>query len=227
MRIDGAIEAFSTSAHSMGAGAARAIDRRVRLPRRCVRFRSNGTYLLTEALPSPAPPDLPLCTAAARLLRMSRWRRKTLYLRGPDGVLIKGKRVHWWSFVLRYPDSRVVRFLRVLPTVRISLGPSDDAPVAERRLRQDKFIVAWDGAAFPVWSISGSNRERLLGLDPELRHDLQDWSDRVTRTFEGERVPTGDEIVRLNAEGSALTVRVRKTVGRSASVKFSPIAPTP
>jgi hypothetical protein len=53
-------------------------------------------------------------------------RRRTLYLRGPDGILIKGKRVHWWSFMLRYPDSRVVRFLRTLPTVRVSLHKPPD-----------------------------------------------------------------------------------------------------
>jgi hypothetical protein len=53
-------------------------------------------------------------------------RRRTLYLRGLDGVLIKGKRVHRWSFMLRYPDSRLVRFLRTLPTVRVSLHKPRD-----------------------------------------------------------------------------------------------------
>jgi hypothetical protein len=53
-------------------------------------------------------------------------RRPPLYLRGPDGLAIKGKRVHWYSFMLRYPDSRIVRFLRTIPTVRVSLRRPDD-----------------------------------------------------------------------------------------------------
>jgi hypothetical protein len=48
-------------------------------------------------------------------------RRKRFYLQGPDGHRIYGRSVHWWSFMIRYPDSRFVRFLKVLPTVRFSL----------------------------------------------------------------------------------------------------------
>ena len=47
--------------------------------------------------------------------------RKRIYIVGPDGTRLYGRSVHWWSFMIRYPDSRLVRSLRVLPTVRI--GP--------------------------------------------------------------------------------------------------------
>ena len=47
--------------------------------------------------------------------------RTRWYVETPDGYRIYGRRQHWWSFVMRYPGSRIVRFLTVLPTLRINL----------------------------------------------------------------------------------------------------------
>ena len=49
-----------------------------------------------------------------------------IYLDGPDDQRVTLKPLHWWSFMRRYPDSRLVRFVQALPTVRVSLHKPPD-----------------------------------------------------------------------------------------------------
>jgi hypothetical protein len=95
------------------------------------------------------------------------------------------------------------------------------------------FTVTWDYAAFPVWSgpDNTSGMDATRAIKPELRHELQDWCDRVSSAMWGPDGPEapgwdgpGDEVVgALDTEGRALADRLQEALGPTSVVEYLPI----
>lgn len=51
------------------------------------------------------------------------------YVESPEGYGLLGRRKHRWSFMMRDPDSRIVRVLKALPTVQGRSAPGPQTQV--------------------------------------------------------------------------------------------------